>query len=152
MANNRSGYEDGDDMWAMIRYRGAVASAIRGRRGQEFLAELVETLDAMPTKTLIRDSFSCDGGVCALGSVYAARGVSPPVIDDYEHLDPLPEDAALDLGIAPALAAEIMYMNDERGPPMETAEARWQRVRRWLVCRIRQESATGINNNAEVAP
>ena len=142
MTATRSGYEDGDDMWAMIRYRGAVASAIRGRRGQEFLAELVETLDAMPTKTLIRDSFSCGEGVCALGSVYAARGVSPPFIDDYdEHLNPLSEEVALGLGIAPALAAEIMDVNDERGPPRESAEARWQRVRRWLVCRIRQESA-----------
>ena len=142
MSANRSGYEDADDEWAMIRYRGAVASAIRGRRGQEFLAELVETLDAMPTKALIMDSFSCDGGVCALGAVYAARGISPPVIDDYdEHLDPLSEEAALDLGIANALAAEIMDVNDERGPPRESAEARWQRVRKWLVYRIRQESA-----------
>ena len=152
MANNRSGYEDADDEWAMIRYRGAVASAIRGRRGQEFLAELVETLDAMPTKELIRDSFSCDGGVCALGSIYAARGISPPVIDYDEHLDPLSEEVGLGLGIANALAAEIMDVNDERGPPLESAEARWQRVRRWVVYRIRQESAAGINNNAEVAP
>ena len=30
---SRSGYEDGLEMWDLIRWRGAVASAIRGKRG-----------------------------------------------------------------------------------------------------------------------
>lgn len=51
---SRSGYADWcDDNWAMIRWRGAVASAVRGKRGQAFLRELATTLDAMPEKRLI---------------------------------------------------------------------------------------------------
>lgn len=38
---SRSGYTDEDDIWAMIRWRGAVTSAIRGKRGQQALREWV---------------------------------------------------------------------------------------------------------------
>jgi hypothetical protein len=36
---SRSGYSDDLENWSLIRWRGAVASAIRGRRGQAFLRE-----------------------------------------------------------------------------------------------------------------
>lgn len=52
---SRSGYDyDYDvDQWATIRYGGMLASAIRGRRGQGFLRDLAEAMDAMPEKRLI---------------------------------------------------------------------------------------------------
>lgn len=52
---SRSGYsEDYDgDHWDLIRWRGAVASSIRGKRGQAFLREALAALDAMPEKKLI---------------------------------------------------------------------------------------------------
>lgn len=43
---SRSGYNDDCDGWALIRWRGAVNSAINGKRGQAFLRELVAALDA----------------------------------------------------------------------------------------------------------
>ncbi len=48
MTANRIPYSDDLDLWTLLRYRGAVASAIRGRRGQLFLQELACLLDAMP--------------------------------------------------------------------------------------------------------
>lgn len=51
---SRHGYTDScDDNFALIRWRGAAKSAIRGKRGQAFLRELLAALDAMPEKRLI---------------------------------------------------------------------------------------------------
>ena len=56
---SRSGYTDYDDSdfanWNHIRWRGQVASATRGKRGQQFFRDLIAALDAMPTKVLITD-------------------------------------------------------------------------------------------------
>jgi hypothetical protein len=106
---SRSGYSDGCDQWSMIRWRGAVASAIRGARGQAFLRELAAALDAMAAKRLIAGDLARDGEVCALGAVGVARGVCMKDIDPEDR-----EKVANVFGIAPALAAEVMYMNDEQ--------------------------------------
>ena len=63
---SRSGYTDDgwDDesaQWASIRYAGALKSAMRGKRGQAFLKELLAALDAMPVKRLIREHLEIDG-------------------------------------------------------------------------------------------
>ena len=56
---SRSGYtDDFDDQWALIRWRGAVTSAIRGKRGQEFLREMAAAMDAMPEKSLSQKSLN----------------------------------------------------------------------------------------------
>lgn len=78
---SRSGYtDDGLDSWQVIRWRGAVASAIRGRRGQALLTELLAALDAMPVKELIKEQLVEDGAVCALGALGRARGVDMSAI------------------------------------------------------------------------
>lgn len=61
---SRSGYTDDGDNVAM--WRGQVASATRGKRGQRFFRDLVAALDAMPEKRLIRDALEADGEVCAI--------------------------------------------------------------------------------------
>jgi hypothetical protein len=123
---SRSGYNeyDGDgDGWALIRWRGAVASAIRGKRGQAFLKELVESLDALPEPRLIPNALEEKGEFCALGSVGRARGM---------------DMTSTQL----ALSAEIMYENDEAGPwgRDETPEERFQRVRSWAISLLRPET------------
>ena len=55
---SRSGYVDADDcdegeQWRHIRWRGAIKSAIRGKRGQAFLREMLDALDALPQKRLV---------------------------------------------------------------------------------------------------
>lgn len=106
---SRSGYtEDQDDQWAHIRWRGAVKSALRGKRGQAFLREMAAAMDAMPVKRLVAMELEAAGEVCAIGSVGRARGV------DMSKLDP--EDystVAGTFGIAECMAQEIVYMNDE---------------------------------------
>jgi len=133
---SRSGYSDGIEYWALIRWRGAVASAIRGKRGQAFLREMRDALDAMPEKVLIaNDLVDVEGSHCALGVVGAARGVDLSSIDvgDYEQV-------ASAFGIAQALAQEIEYENDEcisewgayRPNNMTEGERRWIYMRRWV--------------------
>lgn len=127
-SNYNDDYDDYDDYWGLIRWRGAVASAIKGRRGQAFLRDLIAALDAMPEKTLIANELQEEGEVCALGALGLRRGL------DMEAVDPDDADAVADLfGIAPALAREIVYENDEGASSRESAEDRWKRMRAWAV-------------------
>jgi hypothetical protein len=130
---SRSGYSvDNDNNWGLICWRGQVASAIRGQRGQQLLVDLVKALDAMPQKQLIAHELVKDGEVCALGAVGKARGLP---IDDLDPEDPSTICAAFN--IAEQLAREITWVNDEAGPwPGETPEQRWGRVRAWAVALI----------------
>jgi hypothetical protein len=124
---SRSGYVDDCEGWELIRWRGAVASAIRGKRGQEFLRKLLAALDALPEKRLIEGELEQDGEVCAIGSVGRMQGM------DMSKLDPTePEEVAAAFGISEALVKEITYVNDEwdwRGTP----EKRYETVRKWVV-------------------
>lgn len=132
---SRSGCSDDcDDLWGFIRWRGAVTSAIRGRKGQAFLRELLAALDELPEKQLIADSFQAGAGVCTLGAVCQQRGVAAPVSnpDDWDDFDAR-SFARQALSIPDALAAEIMYLNDEGGWGNETPYRRWERMRTWIV-------------------
>lgn len=153
---SRSGYseDDGDDPLAHGRWRGAVASTIRGRPGQAFLREVLSALDAIPEKRLISNELQTVAGeFCTLGAVASARGIDLSAID--------PEDfyqVAAAFGVNPKLAQEIMWENDEaiddfkyvdvvicgpmrhwekhaknvRMPARNTEERRWQHMRDWV--------------------
>lgn len=164
---SRSNYSDDcEDQWSMIRWRGAVNAAIKGKRGQALLRELRDALDAMPDKSLIANKLAADGEYCALGVLGAKRGV------DMSKLDPDEYDAVAQVfDIAPALAREIVFENDEQfdchrwvqvtlvGPPRqwspdygrhvreimvadENAPARrWQHMRNWVEENIIKDAA-----------
>jgi len=106
---SRSGYTDECDGWALIRWRGAVNSALRGKRGQAALREILEALDALPEKKLAKDSLvNAEGEYCTLGALGLHRGI------DVSNIDPDDREAvANSFGISEAMAAEIMYINDE---------------------------------------
>ncbi len=126
---SRSGYSDDCDGWDLIRWRGAVASAVRGKRGQVMLREMREALDAMPVKQLITSELKCDEGVCALGALGEKRGIDMEGMDAYDR-----SKIAVTFDVAEALAAEVMFMNDE-GPCWsggETPEKRWRYMRTWI--------------------
>ena len=129
---SRAGYDGNCDGWDLIRYRGAVASALRGRRGQAFLRDLVAALDAMSAKRLIAaDLISCRNEMCSLGAVGARRGIL------LHKLDPDDVDGVAEtFQLAPTLIREIMWVNDDEGPYNETAPARWRRVRGWATSHI----------------
>lgn len=126
---SRSGYsDDSDDPWALIRYRGAVVSATRGKRGQAFFLEMARVLDAMPVKELHANLIHEEGAVCAMGAVATARGLDVSKFDPEDSEDT--EALGKALGIAPCLAREIAYENDDCRS--ETPVERWKRMRDWV--------------------
>lgn len=134
---SRHGYSDNCENLAM--WRGIIASATRGKRGQAFFRALVEALDAMPEKRLVEGKLQTDdGSVCALGCLGKAKGIDLSSID-LEDTEPEPLGAQLGtlFDIAPQLAQEVMFVNDEWYS--KTPEDRWLKVRKWAAEQIRVE-------------
>jgi hypothetical protein len=136
---SRSGYcDDGDGgQWQFIRWRGMVASAARGKRGQAFFKDMLAALDEMPIKRLIAEELVHEGEVCALGALAQRRGIDVTDID--------PENSLVVAGafnIAEPLAQETVFMNDEAGSYKETPEDRFARVRAWVARQIKDAPTT----------
>ncbi len=145
---SRSGYSDDlDDSWELIRWRGAVASAIRGKRGQAFLRELRDALQALPEKRLIHGEFVQEGEVCVIAAIAVAReqrtsGTSHEQACRIVHERyPDPEDGdnewiASELDIARALACELQFMNDDdywlSVKDVPESEMRYVRILKWV--------------------
>lgn len=88
---SRSGYTDDgwDDesaQWASIRYNGALKSAIRGKKGQAFLKDLLAALDAMPEKRLIREQLVIDGDQSSYIGDHWGGATYPQVIVGADEL------------------------------------------------------------------
>lgn len=133
---SRHGYSDDyDDQWAVIRWRGAVASSIKGKRGQTLLKDLLIALDQMPTKRLIAHELkTTQGEVCALGALGVKRQMKSLEIidpDDYEIV-------ASEFGVAEPLIREIVYKNDE-ACEHKTPEERWHYMMNWVSGQIRNK-------------
>lgn len=129
---SRSGYvDDSDNNWDLIRWRGAVKSAIRGKRGQAFLREMLAALDALPKPELIAADLERDGEVCALGAVGKRRGLDMSEIDPEDR-----ETVAAEFGIPHVLACEIMYENDECGRGEKWS--RYERMRKWVIANLKR--------------
>ena len=128
---SRAQYSEDIDGWELIRWRGAVAKAIKGKRGQAFLREMLIALDALPDKRLIAHELEKDSEVCAIGSVGKARGIDLSTVD--------PEDyggVAATFGVSQALVREIEFVNDDWLDYRETPEQRFQLVRSWVAKHI----------------
>jgi hypothetical protein len=142
---SRSGYGEDccDDPLAWGRWRGAVGSAIKGERGQAMLHELVQALDAMPDKRLFPHSFATAAGeFCALGVLGAQRGTRMGDLGDED--DCSPDLVGQRFGIAPALAAEVMFLNDEGlvNPWRDGAPSqRWELMRKWAQEQLKTTAA-----------
>lgn len=112
---SRSGYSD--DCEGLNLWRGAVERALKGKRGQAFLKELAAAMDAMPEKRLIADELQADGGFCTIGVLGHARGLDMARIDPHDS-----DQVSKVFGIAPAMAREIVYENDEGDATCEWRE------------------------------
>lgn len=132
---SRSGYNEDcdDDNWSFIMYRGRVASATRGNRGQALLKDILIAMNGMPCKRLIAHELEQNGAVCAIGAAGKLRGV------DMSKLDPDdPETVAGKFNIADCLAREIVWQNDENWlRRKETPEERFVRMRDWVRSQIK---------------
>lgn len=147
---SRSGYNDDGDQWDLIKWRGQVASAIRGKRGQAFLLEMWKAMEALPERKLIANDLEAEGAVCAIGSVGKARGIDMSKLDPDDY-----ETVAGAFGIPHQLAQEIVYMNDEGFEYVEapgpnrygrpgvwvriplTAEQRFEKMKKWIENNLR---------------
>lgn len=117
-------------MGTLNLYRATVKRSIRGKRGQAFLRELRDAMDAMPEKILIAEELiDGEGDCCAIGVVCKSRGLDVSATDPH-----CPDSVAGLVGVARCLAAEIEYENDECGPWRggETPAERWTRMRKWV--------------------
>ena len=140
-----SRYCDSDDYdwepWMEGQAAGAMRSAIRGRRGQQLLRDLVAGLDALPEPELAAGSLEDPetGCVCALGAVRLQRGPeavplrfdpSDPDIDWRELAEPFDISETL----AHAVVAQNEYgskRNDE-----QSRRRRWLSVRAWAFANL----------------
>jgi hypothetical protein len=133
---NRSNYDLGqspEDVWGYVRYRGAVKSSISGRRGQEFLKELLKTIETLPKKELAVGAFlDSDGCACALGALALKRGHNPDELAGCHYMEP--ERLAVFFGVATALVREIMFENDAALELFADRDRRrtWLRIHNWL--------------------
>ena len=129
----RSGYTDDWDSESIGRlnlYRGAVERAVKGKRGQELLRDLVEALDSLPEKRLITSELEDGlGSYCALGAVAHHRGVDVSDLDPYDDIDVL----AKRLDVAESMVREVVHLNDEVVWDIgaEAQSKRWHYMRRW---------------------
>ena len=156
---SRSGYTDDEDVPGQFAmWRGTVASAIRGKRGQKMLRDLLAALDAMPQKRLITSHLvDNEGEVCALGALGKHRGVDLSHCEQLIDADGYCEDSealasrlSKAFDIATPLAQEIQYLNDERcdfkyvGNERRayTPEERWEEMRKWVASKIKNPAET----------
>ncbi len=139
----RHGYvDDCDDNLQLGRWRAQVKSAMRGKRGQKLLREILAALDAMPDKRLIKCELVKDGECCVLGAVALHRGMDVSAVDPEDQ-----EQVAETFDIAHAMACEIMYENDEVGVywgpqvNVDVDAQRWTHMRKWVERHITTQEA-----------
>jgi hypothetical protein len=110
---SRSGYSEDGSNRSLVCWRGAVNSAIRGKRGQAFLELAIDVLDSMPVKELCPNNFAVEPAkYCLLGVVASVKGIEVSDLGDDEQGRSL-KKVGDRFGVAPALVAEIMFENDE---------------------------------------
>lgn len=138
-------YFDPDDYdyepWMEGQAAGALRSAIRGRRGQQLLRDLIAGLDALPAPELAAGSLEDPetGCVCALGAVRLHRGKQNVPLDfDATDCDVDSRYLAKPFDISDTLAHAIVCANeygDSRNDERSRRE-RWANVRAWAVSHL----------------
>jgi|GEM_PF-1275436 len=136
MYDERSGYLD--DYEYMDLYRANVNRSIKGKRGQFFLKQLLEALEAMPEKALLKEEVFDGKRYCPLGAIWKHRGLSNYIFKEsfQDYKDEWGEIFAKGLNIAKCLANEIIFINDSGCFRSETPDARWNRMHKWVLDNI----------------
>ena len=137
-----SRYCDSDDYdyepWMEGQAAGAMQRAIRGRRGQRLLRDLIDGLDALPVPELAAGALEDPetGCVCAFGAVRLQRGADAVPLS----FDPTDPDIdwrylAKPFDISETLANAVVSQNeyDSKSNGEQSRRRRWQSVRAWAV-------------------
>jgi hypothetical protein len=137
-----SRYSDYDDYyyepWMEGQAAGALQSAIRGRRGQRLLRDLIAGLDALQAQELAAGALEDPetGCVCALGVVRLQRGPEAVPL----RFDPTDEDVdwrelAETFDISETLANAVVAQNEygSKRNDEQSRSRRWLSVRAWAV-------------------
>jgi hypothetical protein len=135
-------FDDHDyEPWMEGQAAGALRNAIRGRRGQRLLRDLIAGLDALPVQELaagaLKDSET--GCVCALGAVRLQRGADAvPLRFDPTDPDVDWRDLAEPFDISEILANAVVSQNEYgfKCNDEQSRRRRWRRVRDWAVCNL----------------
>ena len=137
-----SRYCDSDDYdwepWMEGQAAGAMRSAIRGRRGQQLLRDLIAGLDALPVPELAAGALEDPetGCVCALGAVRLQRGAEAVALR-FDPTDPDIDwrDLAKPFDISETLAHAVISENEygSKRNDEQSRRRRWQSVRAWAV-------------------
>ena len=137
-----SRYCDSDDYdyepWMEGQAAGAMRSAIRGRRGQRLLRDLIAGLDALPVPELAAGALEDPetGCVCALGAVRLQRGAEAvPLRFDPDDPDINWRHLAEPFDISETLAHAVISENEysSKHNDEQSRRRRWQSVRAWAV-------------------
>ena len=129
--------------WMAGQQAGALRSAVRGRRGQAFLRELVAALGALPAQELAAGALEDPetGCCCAFGAVARARAWGREEIG----LDPTDDDIwrpecrlAEAFDISETLAWQVIAENEAFSECNDRTwrRRRWRHVRDWAVSEI----------------
>jgi hypothetical protein len=144
-------YERDDDWesWMDGQRAGALRSAIQGRRGQRFLQDLINALDALPEPELSAGALEDEetGCCCAFGAVRRFRGAESVPL--YFH--PMEEDVTSDklakpFDVSRALAWEVVEANEGwcKSNSPGARRQRFKEVRRWAVGALLAPRSRGV--------
>ena len=131
----------GFEPWMEGQQAGALQSAIRGRRGQQLLRDLVAGLDALPEPELSAGALEDEatGCCCAFGAVRRYRGAAAVPL----YFDPMEEDLdpphyAEPFHVAPALAWAVVETNEGWSDSNQESarRQRWAKVWAWAVGKV----------------
>jgi hypothetical protein len=117
---------------------GALCSAIRGKRGQRFIRDLVQALDALPLPELAAGALEDEetGCCCAFGAVRRFRGADAvPLWFHPMEEDMTPDNLAEPFNVSETLAWAVVQANEDgmTGNDESTRRRRWKQVRYWAV-------------------
>jgi hypothetical protein len=127
--------------WMEGQAAGALKSAIRGRRGQQLLRDLIAGLDALPVPELAAGSLEDPetGCVCALGAVRLQRGADTVQLW-FDPADPdvdwrnLAEPFNISETLAHAVVSQNEYVTEKNDE--YSRRSRWKSVRAWAVSHL----------------
>lgn len=117
---------------------GALRSAVRGKRGQRFILDLVQALDALPSPELAAGALEDEttGCCCAFGAVRRFRGSEAvPLWFDPMEEDLTPDHLAEPFNVSETLAWAVVQANEDgmTGNEESTRRRRWKVVKDWAV-------------------